>query len=213
MQLLDGVKLCSLNELNRSKLKPQAAMSRFRQKLWNSVPQVWRSKFWGIWPLWWAQCYDSPIPKHGVKISVVWWLDQWLLSYGQSPALSEDILINTCSVFRHTCSFKIVMSMMYTTFGDDWVKFEKRLLYLFFQLMRTSKKSIMADLCSKASWVLSQFVIDLTHLHQSMWHFRCQLILIPRVFTPKMVKLCPLDFQFCSCCIWFPLWVVVKMLW
>lgn len=43
--------------------------------------------------------------------------------------------------------------------------------------------------------VMSKFMIGYIHLHQSIWHFRCWLILTPRACTPKWVKFCPVDFE------------------
>lgn len=165
MQLLDGVKLCLLNELSRSKLKNQAAMSRFLQKLWNSVHQVWRSTFWGIGGLkmLWQSYYQTwpedlsymMIGSMVIKLCPInskssplgGYFDQYLRS-----VLTLSLIQN------HN-----VNDLYYIWWWSSQI-WKKTSLYLFFQLIRTRKQFIMADLCSKASWVLSQFVIDLTDL-------------------------------------------------
>ena len=48
---------------------------------------------------------------------------------------------------------------------------------------------------------MSKYVIGHAHLHQSVWHFRFWLILVPRACTPILVKFCPLGFQIHICCV------------
>lgn len=53
--------------------------------------------------------------------------------------------------------------------------------------------------CSKASWVMSKYVIGHAHLHQSIWCFRFWLIIVFRACTPILVRFCAPGFQIDIC--------------
>ena len=74
-----------------------------------------------------SKCFGRRFSKCSLKISSLWWLDQWLLSYGQliqSPTLCEDILIESGHVFQpilliNSRNVYLRLTMMYTQLGSD----------------------------------------------------------------------------------------------